>query len=50
MKAKVDGVGKTVGDLKEEHDNQMKAKEELHAAELKTAKEVMVCFQFILIL
>jgi hypothetical protein len=42
MKAKVEGVGKTVGDLKEKHDAEMKAKDEL----LKTAKEVMVCFNF----
>jgi hypothetical protein len=44
MKAKVDGAGKTVGDLKEEHDARMKAKDEL----LKTANEVMVCFKLIL--
>ena len=49
MKAKVEGVGKTVGDLKEKHDTQMKVKNDAHAAELKTAKEVIVCFQLILI-
>ena len=49
MKAKVEGVGETVGDLKEKHDAEMKAKEDAHAAELKTAKEVIVCFQLILI-
>jgi hypothetical protein len=47
MKAKVDGVGKTVRDLKEEHNTQMKAKDEAHAALLKTAKEVIVYCKFI---